>query len=48
MRQPAYTEHHVYAPLGFFNSDTPPKHLYNEMYTADWWWETQVGRDTPG
>jgi hypothetical protein len=35
-------------PSALLNSDKPPKHLYTEMYTADWWWETQVKRDTPG
>jgi len=48
MRQPAYAEHRIYAALRCFNSDTPPKRLYTEMHTADWRWETQVRRDTPG
>jgi len=46
MRQPAYAEHLIYAPQHCFNSDTPPKRLYTEMHTADWWWESQVRRDT--
>jgi len=45
-RDPAYAEHLIYAPQRCFNSDTPPKRLYTEMHTADWWWETQVRRDT--
>jgi len=48
MRQPAYAEHLLYAPQRCTNSDTTPKRLYTEMHTADWWWETQVRRDTPG
>ena len=48
MRQPAYAEHLIYAPQRCFNSDTPPRRLYTEMHTADWWWETLVRRDTPG
>jgi len=48
MLQPAYAEHLIYAPQRCFNSDTPPKRLYTEMYTADWWWETPVSRDTQG
>jgi hypothetical protein len=48
MWQPAYDEHLIYAPQCCFNSDTPPKRLYTEMHTADWCWETQVSRDTPG
>jgi hypothetical protein len=42
MRQPPYAEHLVIAPQQCFNSDTPPKCLYTEMQTADWWWETEV------
>jgi hypothetical protein len=48
MRQPAYAEHRIYTAQRCFNSDTPPERLYTEMHTADWWWETQVSRDTPG
>jgi hypothetical protein len=46
--QPAYVEHLSYAPPRCFNTDTAPKRLYTEMHTADWWWETQGRRDTPG
>jgi len=46
MRQPAYAEHHIYAPQPCFNSNMPPKLLDTEMHTVDWWWETQVRRDT--
>jgi hypothetical protein len=48
MRQPAYADHHIYAPQHCANSGTPPKRLYTEMHTADCWWETQVSRDTRG
>jgi hypothetical protein len=48
MRQPAYAEHFIYAPQRCFNSDMPPKRLYTGMHTADWWWETQVRRDSRG
>jgi hypothetical protein len=46
MRQPAYAEHLSFTPQRYLNSDTPPKRLYTKMHTADWWWETQVRRDT--
>jgi hypothetical protein len=46
IRQPVYTEYLILAPQHCFNSDTPPKRLYTEMHTANWWWETQVRRDT--
>jgi hypothetical protein len=48
MRQPAYAEHLIYPPQRCLNSDTPPKCLYTDMHTADWWWEKQVSRDTRG
>ena len=48
MRQPAYTEHLIYAPQRCLNSDMPPKRVYSEMHTVDWWWETQVSRDSGG
>jgi hypothetical protein len=48
MRQPAYAKHLIYAAQRCINRDTPQKHLYTEMHTADWWWETQVSRDTQG
>jgi len=48
MQQPAYAEDLINAPQRCFNRDTPPKRLYTEMHTVDWWWETQVRRDTPG
>jgi len=48
MSQPAYAEHNICAPQRCCISDTPPKHLYTEMHTANWWSETQVRRDTRG
>jgi len=48
MRQTASAEHLIYAPQRCFNSDRPPKRLYTKMCTADWWWETQIRRDTLG
>jgi len=48
VRQPAYAKYFIFAPQHCFNSDTPPKHHYTLMHTVDWWWETQVRRDTRG
>jgi len=48
IRQPAYAQHLIFAPQRCLNNDTPPKRLYTEMHSADWWWETQVRRDTRG
>jgi hypothetical protein len=48
MQQSAYANHLIYAPQRCFTSDTPPKRIYTEMHTADWWWEPLVSRDTRG
>ena len=40
IRQVAYKEHIVYAPIREYDSNGDQ--LYTEMHTADWWWETQV------
>jgi hypothetical protein len=48
MQQPAYAEHLIYAAQCCFNSNKVPKCPYTEMHTADWWWKTQVSRDTRG
>jgi len=48
MRQPAYAKHLIIAPQQCFKSKAPPKRLYTEIHTADWWWVTQERRDTPG
>jgi hypothetical protein len=48
MQQPAYATHHIFAPQCSFNSNKLPKLPYTEMHTADWWWKTQVSRDTRG
>jgi hypothetical protein len=46
MRQLASAEHLSYAPQHCLYSDTPPKRLYTEIYTADWRWDTHDRRDT--
>jgi hypothetical protein len=48
LQQIACVEHLIYTPQRCLNSDTAPKHLYTEMHSADWWWETQVSRNTGG
>lgn len=40
LRQPAYREHLVYAPVRSFNN--AGHRIYDEMNTGDWWWERQV------
>jgi len=48
MWQPANAEHLTYAPQHCFNSNTTPKRIYTDKHSADWWWESEVRRDTRG
>jgi hypothetical protein len=48
MRQQAYTNHRIYAPLHCCYCDMPPQTLCTEIHTAGWLWESQVHRDTRG
>jgi hypothetical protein len=41
LRQAAYKEHLIYAPVRSFNA--AGNRVYDEMHTGDWWWSTQVG-----
>ena len=34
-----FGEHTVYGPMRIF--DTSGRRIYNEIYTGDWWWDTQ-------
>ena len=48
MQQSAYVEYLIYGPQCCLDNDPPPKRRYTEMHAADWWWETQVNRNTRG
>lgn len=41
LRQRSFTGHMAYAPVKQYNADG--EQIYSEMWTAYWWWETQVG-----
>ena len=41
LRQAAYKEHLIYAPVRSLNA--AGNRIYDEMHTGDWWWSTQVG-----
>ena len=41
LRQAAYKDHLIYAPVRSFN--TAGNRIYNEMHTGDWWWSAQDG-----
>jgi hypothetical protein len=39
---PTYVDQMVFAPRRLWSSHDRSSRLYNEMWTGDWWWETQV------
>jgi hypothetical protein len=39
---PAFKEYISYVPEHVFTDDTGQERIYDEMWTGDWWWETQV------
>ena len=43
MGNPSYRDDLTYAPAKVFTSPDRKRRVYHEMWSADWWWETQVG-----
>lgn len=39
---PAFRETMTYAPEKIFGNLEGTQEVWNEMHTAEWWWETQV------
>ena len=39
---PAFREYISYVPEHVYMDDTGDARIYDEMWTGDWWWETQV------
>ena len=39
---PAFREHMVYSPSRVYTGEARLSRVYDEMWTGDWWWETQV------
>ena len=44
---PAFREYISYAPEHAYADEAGAIRIFDEMWTADWWWETQVST-TPG
>lgn len=40
--KPGFEKHLVYEPQKEFKDTTERERVYGEMWTCDWWWETQV------
>lgn len=43
---PMFRNHLAYAPERVYCDSQGVERHIDEMYTADWWWETQVSRGT--
>jgi hypothetical protein len=41
---PAFKEFLAYAPERVFSDEKGQDRIYDEMWTSDWWWETQVSK----
>lgn len=39
---PAFQEHLSYVPERVYSDDAGLNRIYDEMWTADWWYDTQV------
>jgi hypothetical protein len=44
MGNPAFRDHLVYAPQRVYADKQAQERIYDEMWTGDWWWQTQVCR----
>jgi Plavaka transposase len=40
---PAFRDHIHYAPEHIYGDVSCSERIYNDMWTADWWWDLQVG-----
>lgn len=44
LSNPAFKDYISYAPEHVYSDKEGTERIYDEMWTGDWWWETQVGR----
>jgi hypothetical protein len=42
LSNPAFRDQVRYAPEKAYTDETGETRIYDEMWTGDWWWETQV------
>ena len=42
---PVFQAYLKYAPEKLFGKSDSSERIFGEMWTADWWWETQVSMD---
>jgi Plavaka transposase len=41
---PAFKDYISYVPEWVYTDDTAQERIYDEMWTSDWWWKTQVSQ----
>lgn len=41
---PSFQNHVAYVPERAYTDKAGMNRIYDEMWTGDWWWETQVSR----
>jgi hypothetical protein len=46
MGNPAFKESLEYAPQKHYMDKEGKTHVFDEMWTGDWWWDTQVNPST--
>jgi hypothetical protein len=44
---PAFRDHISYVPQKVFTSESGFTRIYDEAWTGDWWWTTQVSTHLP-
>ena len=42
----AFQDKLAYSPLRIYKDEQRTNRIYNEMWTCNWWWDTQVWRIT--
>ena len=43
LSNPAFKDYISYTPEHVYSDKEGTERIYDEMWTGDWWWETQVG-----
>ena len=44
LSNPAFIDYISFAPEHVYSDSEGKERIFDEMWTADWWWETQVGQ----
>ena len=44
LSNPAFIDYISFTPEHVYSNSEGKERIFDEMWTADWWWETQVGQ----